>query len=233
MVTITGTYLDSGGQPIRGRGYIEPTTKVLSNQSGDLVTVDGVPFKLDVNGSFSVDVLATDDPTVSPQNFTYRLGFRSSDAEVFDDIIFQAPAAGGTYDVADLIDLGSPLDPSQYDNLAARLADQVAFSYPGTVPAVLGTARIYNDAAVSRTITSVRASAGTAPAGSGLVVDVNLDGASIFTSSPRPQIDDGANTGTAVPDTVVWPSGSYLTVDVAQVGSTTAGADLTVSVSYE
>lgn len=232
-VTITGTYLDSASQPIRGRGYIEPTATVLTNEGGNLLVVEGIPFTLDTDGQFSVSVIATDDPSVSPSGFTYRLGFRDTNAVVYEDLIFQAPAAAVTIDIADITPGGTPLNPTQYAELDARLADSVTFSYPGAVTVISGTARLYNDTGQSRTIASVRASAGTAPTGTALIVDVRKNGTSIFPTTPRPQISVGANTGTAVPDTTTWAAGEYLSVDVVQVGSSVAGSDLTVTVTYK
>ena len=48
----------------------------------------------------------------------------------------------------------------------------VTFAQPGAVSVLTGTSRLYNDSGSSRTITNVRASVGTAPTGSAVVVDV-------------------------------------------------------------
>lgn len=103
---------------------------------------------------------------------------------------------------------------------------------PGT-PLVTGTGatRLYNDTGVTLTISSVRASVGTAPTGATLIVDVNKNGTTIFTTQAnRPAIAISGNTATGTPDVTSWASGDYLTVDVDQVGSTVAGSDLTVVV---
>lgn len=110
----------------------------------------------------------------------------------------------------------------------------VAFSIPGGLGTSVGTARIYNDTGKDLTFGLIRASVGTAPAGSALIVDVNLNGATIFTTQAnRPTIAPATNTDTATPDVTTWTAGSYLTVDVDQVGSTTAGSDLVVQVSAQ
>ncbi|QLQ37999.1 hypothetical protein [Micromonospora robiginosa] len=96
-----------------------------------------------------------------------------------------------------------------------------------------GTYRVYNPAASTLTLRSVVASiGGTAPAGSSLIVQVRVDGTAVFTSGNRPTITAG-NRYSGVASTFVsasWAAGSYLTVDVDQVGSTTAGTRLTVQV---
>lgn len=80
-------------------------------------------------------------------------------------------------------------------------------------------------------VISVRASVGTAPVGASLIVDVNKNGVTIFSpQSGRPAIAAGSNTATVSPSGVTLASGDYLTIDVDQIGSSTAGADLTVQV---
>lgn len=74
----------------------------------------------------------------------------------------------------------------------------------------------------------------TAPTGADLIVDINLDGTTVYTTQAnRPTITAAANSATeTVPDVVDVPAGSYLTVDIDQIGSTVAGADLTVTTRY-
>lgn len=102
------------------------------------------------------------------------------------------------------------------------------YSYTGTVATVSGTSRLYAERAM--TITSVRASVGTAPTGASLIVDVNKNGTTIFTNQAnRPTIAAGTNSDLANEiDVTALVQGDYLTVDVDQVGSTTAGSNLTV-----
>jgi len=92
--------------------------------------------------------------------------------------------------------------------------------------------RLYNDSGLTRTISKVRASVGTAPTGTSIIVDVLLGGTTVFTTSGnRPTVAINGNTATGIPDITSWADGTYLTVNIAQVGSTVAGADLTVSVN--
>ncbi len=74
---------------------------------------------------------------------------------------------------------------------------------------------------------------GSGPSGSAIIVDVNKNGASIF--STRPQINSGAIAGGSgavfSSDSVV--AGDILTVDVDQVGSSTPGADLTIGLVFK
>jgi hypothetical protein len=108
------------------------------------------------------------------------------------------------------------------------------FSYSGTLATATGAHRLYNDDGATRTIQSVRASVGTQPTGASILVDVNLGGTTIFsTQSNRPTIAVSTSTDeSGTPDTTAWTDGGYLTVDIDQIGSTVAGADLTVTVVY-
>jgi len=109
------------------------------------------------------------------------------------------------------------------------------FSKTGTLAVTTGTQRLYNDTGRTLTLTAVRAAVGTAPTGSGVTVDVKKNGTTIFTTGTnKPTIAANAVTATAAGiDVTSWLAGDYLTVDITAVGSTTAGSDLTVTVTAE
>jgi hypothetical protein len=88
------------------------------------------------------------------------------------------------------------------------------------------------DAGALPTIVSVTTRVKTAPTGQALLVDVNKNGTTIFTTQGnRPSIAAGAKTSAImVPDVTVLASLDILSVDVDQVGSGVAGADLCVVV---
>lgn len=117
--------------------------------------------------------------------------------------------------------------------LQADVAKNINDFTSGTISTGTGVRRFYNDTDRPWTIAAVRASAGTAPTGATLIVDVNLDGTTIFTTqASRPAIAISAFTAKVTnPDVTVWPAGSYLTFDVDQVGSSVAGANLTVQIT--
>jgi hypothetical protein len=106
-----------------------------------------------------------------------------------------------------------------------------AFSKQGTLTVTTGALRLPIEGAY--TITGVRLTVGTAPTGAALIVDVNKNGTTIFTTQAnRPTIAAGANIGGpgTAPDVTSLVAGDYLTIDIDQVGSTVAGSDLVVSV---
>jgi hypothetical protein len=115
---------------------------------------------------------------------------------------------------------------------AAANVRQFLFTVEGTVSTGTGNIRIPNYTGGALTISAVYLDINTAPTGTALICDINMGGTTIFTTqSNRPQIADGAYSGTATTIEVSsWANGQYLTMDLDQVGSTVAGADLTVTV---
>lgn len=108
------------------------------------------------------------------------------------------------------------------------------FGVRGVVAVAVGGARFYNDSGRTLTILSVRTSVGTAPTGASLIVDININGTTIFTTQAnRPTIAVSGFTSGKVTnmDVTTIADGQYFTVDVDQVGSTVAGADLDVQIA--
>jgi hypothetical protein len=85
------------------------------------------------------------------------------------------------------------------------------------------------------TITDVRAYIGTAPVGSTFILDCNKNGTTLFTTQGnRPTIADGGNASTTTaPDVTALAAGDRVSVDIDAVGSGTAGANLSVSISFK
>lgn len=110
------------------------------------------------------------------------------------------------------------------------------FTYTGNLGVEDMQFRLYNDTSNPRVISKVRASVGTAPTGSVVVVNVKKNGTSIFNSGSgggqgKVTIPAGQNTATSIPKTgTVWGKDEYLTVAIESIGSTFAGADLTINV---
>ena len=88
-------------------------------------------------------------------------------------------------------------------------------------------------APVGLTVQNVRCYAKTAPTGTNLIVDINKNGSTIFTTQAnRPTISAGQNKGNSspAPDITSLVEGDVVTLDIDQIGSGTAGSDLTVLV---
>jgi hypothetical protein len=99
-----------------------------------------------------------------------------------------------------------------------------AFSKAGTISVSTGTARLYNDSGVTRTVKAMRLSFGIAPAGSAATFQVKKNGTNFGSAV---SVAAGSNTQLTSGLTLSWLAGEYLTIDVAAVGSTTAGSDAT------
>jgi hypothetical protein len=121
-------------------------------------------------------------------------------------------------------------DSAGVERLLGPPIEVYTFSVTGTVAVAAGKSRIYLEG--NYVVETVRAAVNTAPTGAALIVDVNKSGTTIYTTqSARPQIAAGQNSATGNnPAVTTFQAGDYLTVDVDQVGSTVAGADLTVTV---
>ena len=88
----------------------------------------------------------------------------------------------------------------------------------------------------SLTIVKAYGAVKTAPTGADLIIDLNINAASIWnvTQANRLTIADGASTGSQTSfDTSSLSEDDQLTLDLDQIGSSTAGADLTVELKCE
>lgn len=105
------------------------------------------------------------------------------------------------------------------------------FTYQDTLAVYTGDKRWYING--TGTIDFVRASVNTAPTGSSIIVDVNKNGTTIFTTQAnRPTIAASGFTSGLVTNMNITSvaAGDYITIDIDQVGSSTAGEDLTVQI---
>lgn len=106
----------------------------------------------------------------------------------------------------------------------------VDFSQGGDLALVTGSFPWIAQA--SYTIIGARAGVGTAPTGASLIIDINKNATTIYTTQGnRPTIaaaatDSGAGS---TPDVTAVVAGDKITVDIDQIGSTLPGADLVLS----
>lgn len=101
-----------------------------------------------------------------------------------------------------------------------------------TTALTTGTAKVTFRMPTAGTLTAVKATVTTAPAGSSLIVDINEGGTSVL--STKLSVDDGEKTSaTAATPAVISDSAlandAEITIDIDQVGSGTAGDGLKVS----
>lgn len=154
------------------------------------------------------------------------------------------PHTGYRLESADHSHQSTGLQAGQLDHGAALtgLSDddhpQYAISFPVTfakngeleVTTDTGAHRFYLEG--NHTISAVQISVGTAPTGAAVIVDVHVDGTTIFTTqSNRPEIAISGffdASGTIEDDD--HDDGQYVTVNIDQIGSTLPGENLTVIV---
>lgn len=108
-------------------------------------------------------------------------------------------------------------------------AQPAVFSRAGLLSPIVSTQRFYIERAA--TITKIRAAVGIPSTGSAVQIDVKVNGVSILSGSPL-SVSAGQFTNTRNLSVAV-NAGDYITTDVVAVGSTTSGADLTVTVTFD
>ena len=99
---------------------------------------------------------------------------------------------------------------------------------PGTVAVatnVSGTFEIQQ----SLTILGVDLRVKTAPTGAALIVDINKNGTTIFSTRPEIAAASTSGGGSAVLSVTTLAAGDLITVDIDQVGSSVVGSDLTIA----
>ena len=119
-------------------------------------------------------------------------------------------------------------DPKPHDHVVWKT---LVFCIPGDLSTGTNVApSVPADEAL--TIDKVYVYARTAPTGASIIVDVNKNGTTIFTTQGnRPEIAIGGNTDeSGTPDVTALAKNDRVDVDIDQVGSTVAGADLTIMV---
>jgi hypothetical protein len=108
------------------------------------------------------------------------------------------------------------------------------FSYPGILAVVTGVVP-YPVKGGTFQIQTVAARCTTAPTGASVIIDINKNGTTIYgTQSNRPTIAASSNNATVgAHDATTVTDGDWLTMDIDQVGSTIAGANLGVVVRMQ
>lgn len=171
-----------------------------------------------VNSGISID---SGEETSSTSTSAYGLTATSIAAD--DEIVIDVTQVGS-------VTAGTGLkvyfvgQTAQYQTFIIAGSDETSDLATGTSVATFRTPFAYN-------ITDVRASITTASSGSDIIVDVNANGTSIFSSLLY--IDAGETTSTTATSSVAITGSEIsadteITVDIDQVGSITPGAGLKV-----
>lgn len=113
LVTVTGTYLLADGVPATGTVSFQPTVVAAYTADPAVITSNAVTVDLDDTGSFTVELLASDDPSWravddlgDPADVPYEIREDITDARVrtFYAYIY----APGPVDITELVPVGYP-----------------------------------------------------------------------------------------------------------------------------
>lgn len=176
----------------------------------------------------------------APVGATYLVG--AAHAELTTEIVVGATPGGelgGTWadPTIDGTHSGSTHQAATDTHIAAIDPHQaiipITFSRSDILVVGVGKIRWYNRLGRTLTIFAVDAAVDTQPTGASVIVDININGTSVWnaTQANRPTIAVSTNQdlGGALDDATL-ANGEYLMMDVDQIGSTIPGADLSVTV---
>jgi len=117
-------------------------------------------------------------------------------------------------------------------NSIANITNVVALTHTGTLSAYTGTKRWY--APKNITISKIKARVDTAPTGAGIVIQVNRTTTGNVTTNQQLTVADGTTLISDTSPTISSMSeDDFLTIDIVSVGSTVAGENLTVEITYK
>lgn len=100
-VTVTGTYKHPDGAPFTGRLTFRPEPAILTSGAHGTLILGEVEALLNTDGAFTITLLATDDPDVTPTGWTYQVTERWYDAPGRSYPI-ALPLAAPAVDIADI-----------------------------------------------------------------------------------------------------------------------------------
>lgn len=130
--------------------------------------------------------------------------------------------------ISDLITaIGADVKSLQTQITANRI-ETIVLSRPGALVVAAGVLKL--PLSGSYTLVDYRVRVGVAPTGAALIVDVNKNNVTLFTTqSARPTVAiSGFLATTTAPAITTFVDGDYISIDVDQIGSTIAGSELVV-----
>ena len=137
LITVTGQYLDFQGAAIDGQVKFYPS-QVLIDSAADRIIIPTVITEDLVAGSFSVSIPITNDPDVSPANFTYLYEESFEGGATY--IISLPSSLGGSVDISDLradgtvVEYIQPVAYQLWPPLIARTVAQETYYTGVTLP---------------------------------------------------------------------------------------------------
>lgn len=92
-VTVGGQYVDVAGNPIAGQVKFTPRAVLVDGVANQIVIPNTITVDLDATGTFTAVLPATDDSSLSPVNFTYRVEEAFSGGRVYDIQLAASPSS--------------------------------------------------------------------------------------------------------------------------------------------
>ncbi|GFH34308.1 hypothetical protein [Streptomyces pacificus] len=135
-VTVSGSFKAPDGTARKGKLLFTPEPAILTSATHDTLVLGTTVATLDVDGAFTVTLLATDDADVTPTGWTYRVTERWHDAPG-RSYPLSLPAAAPAVDLADV----TPTAPAE--------GEYVVITGPQGPPGSEADAEAYTDAAVA------------------------------------------------------------------------------------
>lgn len=130
LVPVHGHYLKIDGTPVQGKIIFNPRPAIIMDGPA-LVTVMGDPIEVVLNayGEFSVDLPASDDPDLTPFDWTYQVTeqFLNAVGQSYDIALSVTHYESG-YDLTAAIPVepntgsGVVIDRDEFDELVAEVA---------------------------------------------------------------------------------------------------------------
>lgn len=253
-IPLEATYRKLDGVPDTGKVVFTVMNRVVSI-TDDIIFPKGGKIEATLNDSGAIVVAefpAVDDPDNSPNDWSIKveevLGSGGGEIYYIQPKLSMLPDGLNLRSV--MVDATELLPPTPVRGVAGGLAElnslglvvnedgtpatfvEKEFTMTGPLLPKVGTHKVYNN--TGRTLRNViaRASVDLTPGGAPIIIDVIKMGVTMFTGGiDRPTIFPGSVTDVGSPIVSTWENGTYLTVDVVQVGTEVTGSDLTVQVS--
>lgn len=106
-VTVGGQFVDVLGNPVAGQVKFTPRAILVDPAADQVIVPRTVTVDLDANGSFTVVIPVTDDTSLSPVNWTYRVEEAFSGGRVYDIVVPSTPALQNLADMSPAVAVGS------------------------------------------------------------------------------------------------------------------------------
>lgn len=135
MISLVGILVDSNGAALQKPFTLTPSAERVNTSTGAIIPRTPITVTPGLDGSFSVDVLATDDPELDPEiTYTYKEPWSNGRTVTGVTVPYSTP--GGVLELATVLNGGTPPAPqSSYVLLTTFLAHTSNTSNPHHVAA--------------------------------------------------------------------------------------------------